>query len=319
MAKRKKLCAWLAVAAVLLAVLAIVLGGYGKDLHAGRERIAAIRSRVFKSSQGEMEYLLTGTGPVVLISHGVTGGVDQGLGLAGMYLGEGYRLLCVSRFGYLRSAMPAAPSPELQAETYRELLDFLGIDGAFIIGNSAGGPSAIRFAIGSPDRCRGLILISAAGPARGAPPPPRPVARAVFGSDLLYWSAVRLFARSMVKMFVPRAVWNGLPGARKRELIRDVFLSALPISRRTRGILFDTYVSNFSLNDELPYEKITSPALIIHAEDDPGPPVEGARRIAAGIAGSELVTYATGGHLILGHEGDIRKKIREFISGTARH
>ncbi len=53
--------------------------------------------------------------------------------------------------------------------------------------------------------------------------------------------------------------------------------------------------------------------LRIHALDDPGPPVAGARMILERIAHSELVTFAKGGHLILHHEGKIKKRIREFI------
>ena len=98
-------------------------------------------------------------------------------------------------------------------------------------------------------------------------------------------------------------------------MVADILLAALPISSRTKGILFDMYISNLSMNDEIPYEKIKSPALIIHALDDPGPPIAGARIISQGIVNSELVTFAKGGHLILNHEDEIKKKIREFVLG----
>jgi len=310
----KKKIILLATAFLLLIVLAIAWVGFKKDLAAAKKKIGVIHSQVYKSKNGNIEYVLTGEGPVMLVSHGITGGVDQGMGLSGMYLGAGYRMLYVSRFGYLRSSMPDAPSATLQADAYKELLDFLGIDGVFMLGNSAGGPAAIRFAIGYPEKCKGLILISSAVPQAKAALPPRPVATALFGSDFLYWCAIKWFGKSMAKMFVPGSVWESLSKAERKNLIDEIYLSGLPISSRTKGVLFDMYISNLSMNDGILYEKIKSPTLIIHARDDPGPPIAGAREIAQRIANSELAIFEKGGHLILGHEGEIKKKIRGFIS-----
>jgi pimeloyl-ACP methyl ester carboxylesterase len=86
-----------------------------------------------------------------------------------------------------------------------------------------------------------------------------------------------------------------------------------PISYRTKGVLFDTYISNTSINGDIPFESIKSPALIIHAIDDPAPPIEGARKISARIPNSDLITFDIGGHLILDHEQEIKKSIHLFI------
>lgn len=316
MTKKKRVLIWTASVAVLLTALMIVLARFKKDLAAGNEKIAGLHSQVFKSIIGDIEYVVAGEGPILLISHGVTGGIDQAMGLAEMYLGDGYRLLFVSRFGYLRSSMPAAPSAALQADAYAELLDFLGIGGAFILGNSAGGPAAIRFAVGHPGKCQGLILVSSAVPKAGAALPPKAVANVLFASDFIYWCAIKCFGKSMAKMFVPGPVWESLSKAERKDLIDKIYLAGLPISRRTKGVLFDMYVSNLSMNEEIPYEKITSPALIVHAEDDPGPPIAGARKISRRMANCELAVYERGGHLILGHEAEIKKKIREFVHKT---
>jgi pimeloyl-ACP methyl ester carboxylesterase len=53
----------------------------------------------------------------------------------------------VSRFGYLRSTLPPDASARRPAVAYRERLDSLEIDRVFVFGNSAGGPSAMWFAI----------------------------------------------------------------------------------------------------------------------------------------------------------------------------
>ncbi len=101
--------------------------------------------------------------------------------------------------------------------------------------------------------------------------------KVVFGCDFIYWSAIKLFGRNMLKMFVPGPVLKELSKPERKGLINDILLSGFPISYRTSGVLFDTYISNPSIDEGIAFESIKSPALIIHAVDDPAPPVEGAR------------------------------------------
>lgn len=286
---------------------------YKQDLNTNTKRINSFESKIFKSSECDLEYMLMGTGPTILVSHGVTGGIDQGIGLSTRYLGQGYRCLYVSRFGYLRSSFPDHPTPKLQAKVYKELLDFLDIDSVFILGNSAGGASAVNLAIEYPEKCQGLILVSSIVPRNDNALPPKLFMKTVFGSDLLFWTTIKLFGRSMLQMFVPEAVQEKLSKEERRVLIKEVLLSGFPISKRTKGVLFDTYISNPSVNEELEYSKIASPTLILHAVDDPAPPIEGARLISKKIPRSELITFETGGHLILNHEEEIKNIIHGFV------
>ncbi len=313
---KKKIFVRIAIALILilLVTFAVSYSGFRNDLAAGRAKLAGLHSRVYESTYGDVEYVLTGTGPTILISHGVTGGVDQGIELADMYVGQGYRFLHVSRFGYLESSMPAEPSAKLQAEVFDDLLTFLRIHRAFILGNSAGGPSAIHFAIDYPEKCSGMILVSSAVPGNTNPLPPKAFMNLVFASDYLYWCAVKLFAPNMMKMFVPKPVLKTLPPEEKMRLVDAILLSGLPISRRTAGVLFDTYRSNPSMDGDIPFEKIASPTLILHAVDDPAPPISGARLLAKRIPHCELVALETGGHLLLNHEHEIKETINRFVS-----
>ncbi len=299
---------------ILIVSIIIILITYKKALNVNSSGINSIKSLIFKSTAGDIEYILEGSGPAILISHGVTGGIDQGIGLRDMYIGQGYRYLYISRFGYLKSSFPDNPSSKLQAKAYKELLNYLGIDSVFMFGNSAGGPSAIHFAIDYPERCKGLMLVSSAVPGDTKPLPPEPVMKVVFGCDFIYWSAIKLFGRNMLQMFVPGPVLNKLSKPERQELINDILLAGFPISKRTKGVLFDTYFSNTSIDEGIAFESIKSPVLVIHAEDDPAPPIEGARNISERIPDCELITFDVGGHLILGHEQEIKKSISLFIS-----
>lgn len=307
------IAAWilLTVGVIAAGALFIIILKFRNAMSNNLRLLDSIPSQVYTSKHGDIEYLLRGDGPTILVSHGITGGVDQGIGLSKDYLGDGYRLLFVSRFGYLKSSIPDNPSPELQAEVYKELLDYLRIERVFIFGNSAGGTSAIQFAINYPKTCEGLILVSSNAPLdapSGHPP------KFVWKSNFLYWFMMKLIGKRMLKMFVPKTVTKNLSKQEINQIIDGIYFSALPITKRTRGILFDLFVSNPSINDELSLDRISSSVLIINSIDDPATLVDGARTLAGRIKTSKLLTFDTGGHLILGHEKEIRQNIREFVS-----
>lgn len=270
-----------------------------------------IASETYHSKIGEIEYLLQGIGPTILVSHGITGGIDQGIGLSKDYIGSGYQLLFVSRFGYLNSSKPNNASVKLQADFYKDLIDHLGIKKVFVFGNSAGSTSAIHFAINYPSSCAGLILVSPNAPldvASSHPP------RFVFRFNFLYWVMMKLLGRWMLSLFVPKAVLGDLSKQEVSQLINDLYFSALPVSKRYKGIVFDLFVSNPSINGKVSFDRIGCPVLIFNAVDDPATLVSGARTLAKNIKNSKLYLFNTGGHLLLGHKEEIRFKVSDFVS-----
>lgn len=125
-----------------------------------RERLAAA-SRLIDTAQGAVECQMDGEGPVVLLVHGSPGGYDQGLALAhGLGL-EGVTTVALSRPGYRRTPLTSGPTPEEQADLCARLLDTLGVADAVVIALSGGGPAGLCYAVRHPERCRGLVLLSA--------------------------------------------------------------------------------------------------------------------------------------------------------------
>lgn len=57
-----------------------------------------------------------------------------------------------------------------------------------------------------------------------------------------------------------------------------------------------------------PFEEINVPVLVVPAKDDPAPPYSGAVMISERIHGCRLVSVDTGGHLLIGHEEEIRRR-----------
>ncbi len=285
---------------------------YNKKLQESYAKLRKIDSKVFKSSFGDIEYLMEGEGTTILISHGVSGGVDHGIGLTNSFFNKNYRFLFLSRFGYLKSAIPIEPSAEMQAEAFKELLDELKIDKLVLYANSAGSTSAIHFAIKYPQFCKGLILQSANAPLGynpGVPP------KFIFKSNFLYWLFLKLFGRMMFSMFIPKTILKNLTRKEKSKLMDDVFFSVLPVTERTKGALFDTFVSNPSIEGDIPFEKIQAPTLILNAIDDPATEISGARTLAEKILNCELVEFETGGHLLYNLDEKVKKEIDDFLEG----
>ena len=125
------------------------------------------------TTSGPVEMAEAGHGPPVLVVHGTAGGFDMGLRLGRPCLGEDFRVLAPSRFGYLRTPMPANASHAAEADTFAALLDALDIPQVAVMAVSAGAQPATQFALRHPERVQALVLITPAlylPPKPGAPP-----------------------------------------------------------------------------------------------------------------------------------------------------
>src|SRR5215471_12817558 len=94
------------VGVLLLALAARVYWQYSHDIHAARDRISS-GSQVINTRCGPIEFAVAGNGPALLVIHGFAGGFDQGLELGQPLIARGFRIIAPSRFGYLRTPVPA--------------------------------------------------------------------------------------------------------------------------------------------------------------------------------------------------------------------
>jgi 2-hydroxy-6-oxonona-2,4-dienedioate hydrolase len=189
------------------------VGRYRRDIRAAHERLAARDRRTLQHPRlGVVEYTTWGAGPAMILSHPLFGGFDVGAGLAQPYVGNHYQFVAPSRFGYLGSSLPRAATPADQADAYAWILDALGIQRTALLGYSAGGPSAIQFALRHADRTAALVLMASPLPGK-AGRPPKPVAQLLYGSDSFFWAlkqcAPSLFARILG---MPRDHGRGITG-----------------------------------------------------------------------------------------------------------
>ena len=87
----------------------------------------------------------------------------------------------------------------------------------------------------------------------------------------------------------------------------------LPISRRVAGIRNDSEVaSNLT---RYPLEEMRVPTLVISAADDLYDTYESGLHTAEHIRDAKFTGFSTGGHLLLGHEAEVRSEITSFLTG----
>ncbi|WP_119291262.1 alpha/beta fold hydrolase [Azohydromonas sediminis] len=310
-------------AVVGVALLAAALGAlwlageYRRDLREQHARVAS-GSRVVATACGAVEVAEAGPadGAPLLVIHGSGGGFDQGLTLGADYAALGYRVIAPSRFGYLRTPMPADPSGEHQADHLACLLDALGVRAAAVMGVSAGAVSALHFALRHPQRTRALVLMV---PAVYRPDPAVPMPHwalaaldAVIGADAPFWLLAR-FAPDVVRRLVlatPPAVYHAAD-ANERGRADTVLHQILPVSARRLGLLNDSRLTTGAARVAL--EAIGAPTLAISARDDGFGTFESARYSAAHIPGARFVGFERGGHLLLGHQREVVAAVHALL------
>ncbi len=286
---------------------------YRRDVQAARKRVAE-GSQMIETQCGRIEYGDVGHGAPVLLIHGAGGGYDQGLLFGGLCLGEGFRLIAPSRFGYLRSPVPQDSSLEAQADAFACLLDALEIDRVAVVAISAGGLSALQFARRHPERTAALVMVAAVSytePATTKGRKREASINRIIGSDFVYWLAIHAARSPLLSLLgVSKEVRNGLTPTEMAQADR-ILEAMLPVSRRWNGVLLD---QNRHMPPDFPLAQIKAPGLVIHARDDSLVDWSHGRHAAANITGAEFMTLDSGGHFLLGHYEAIRTRIEAFLA-----
>ena len=282
---------------------------YQKELSAARDRVLK-DSQVVKTAHGPIEYSTAGEGLPVLYIHGAGGGHDMGQ-LFARQMGDGFLWICPSRFGYLRTPIPADASFESQADAYAGLLDYLNIEKAVIIGLSVGGPSALLFALRHPKRCSALVLHSAISKTMTKRPISDWFYNTIFSSDFIFWFLSNCFKNTLFKKFgVAPVVLKSLT-QNERRWAEEALHIFHPASKRHPGIRNDQKATISDKQYDL--DRIDLPTLILHALDDILVGYEFAEYAHAHIPDSELITFSSGGHMLLGRHDQYREAIVRFL------
>ena len=311
----------LVVLALALVIAALAIGWrFERDLRRARAH-AAQGSVLLQTRCGAIEYQEAGAGAPLLAVHGSGGGHDQGMAFAGALAQRGIRVIAMSRFGYLRTPMPADASAAAQADAHVCLLDALGIARAAVVGGSAGAPSAMQMAIRHPERVSALVLLvplayKPATQADSAPPLPPWVENTMMrliGSDFLFWVALHVARSQVIKVVLatPPELLSSASAA-ERSRVNAMLDNILPVSARAEGLRSDTAVGKHLAPSAL--ASIRAPTLVISARDDRYGTYASAQYTASQIAGAKFVGFNEGGHTWVGHDDTVMAEIVKLVA-----
>lgn len=294
-----------ATAIIVLAVMFVL------DMQRCYERIRA-NGELLATPHGDIEFVTSGAGPPVLVVHGSGGGYDQAELIAGAALADGFRQILPSRFGYLRSDVPAEATWDDQAAAFAALLDSLSIDRVAVVAMSHGGPSALAFAELYPERVSSLTLLSCGVTRIGSDDQEAADDKgralvAVYRFDFPYWFISRFFrGRFMELIGADQSVVAGLTSG-QREIIESFIDFMNPASSRFPGVRFDNRTP--LQGDRI--AAVQAPTLIIHARDDQLQLYANAVFADETIPDSRLVSYERGGHILIAVE---EREIKNLVS-----
>lgn len=279
---------------------------------------------VIELPQGPVEFRWEQRGPrTVLMVHG-------GHMRASLPLGEevfaraGYSILAPSRPGYGRTPLHVGPGPVKFADVVAGLCHELGIRRlAAVVGQSAGGPTAVMLASCHRDLVERLILQSAVGLL------PWPDRRTRLGGGVLFIPRTERAVWAITHILVRRT-----PRLALRLLLRELtsrpagtFVAGLAPEHRALLLgLFARMRSGAGFAADLrhlaggtgPAPRVTQPTLVIASPDDGAVPFAHAQALAAAIPGAQLITSRAPSHFIwLGEDyPDIELSITRFLRGT---
>lgn len=263
------------------------------------EQLTTYHAESVQLSYGDMTYVDQGEGEVILSVHGIFGGYDQAFETCRNLVSD-YRIVAPSRFGYLGSDICGEGTPKEQAAAYAELLDKLGIEKVFVLATSAGGSVAIRFALDFPERTKGLILYCSAMPPSGRP------------ENQPSYAGPPAFMVNDYAMYLISPFFEPIMGM-DSSTIYDMF----PISERKAGVILDSSVTNLDMArnvDSYAVEELKMPTLILHAKDDKLADFAEVENAVHRFPDCRTLFFETGGHLMKGHETEVRNTVMEFIA-----
>ena len=323
---RRGLLTLLTLLMLLLLLGAALLIGWRFDRDMQRASAHAAQGSVMLPTRcGPIEYQQAGAGVPLLAVHGSGGGHDQGMAFARDLASSGIRVIAMSRFGYLRTPMPADASAAAQADAHVCLLDALGIREAAVMGGSAGAPSALQMAVRHPDRVSALILLvpltyKPAAQADSAVPMPAWVERSMMrmiGSDFLFWAAIHVARDQVIKLVLatPPALLT-MASPQERARINAMLDHILPVSERAAGLVSDTAVGKHLTPS--PLQTVRAPTLVISARDDRYGTFASAQYTASQIAGAQFIGFDQGGHTWVGHDAEVMDAIRSVVLRAGR-
>lgn len=245
---------------------------------------AAVAEKYATVYGAKIHYLEAGSGPVVILLHGLGGSSSNWAPTIGP-LAQKYRVIVPDQIGFGKSDKPML--------NYRvaTLVDFLegfykqiGVQKASLVGNSLGGFTAAAFAIAHPEKVDKLVLVDAAG-------------FAVTGDlDPKVLNGLNPSTRQQVRDLISLVFYN------KDQFSNDAAVDLFLAGRVTAGdgYTIQRFIDSIAHGEDMLDGKlgaIKHPTLIIWGREDALTQLAMGQRFNKEIAGSQLLIIEKCGHV----------------------
>ncbi|HEY6332847.1 MAG TPA: alpha/beta fold hydrolase [Blastocatellia bacterium] len=251
----------------------------------------------------KIHYLEAGSGPAVILLHGLGGDASNWYGNIAA-LSPKYHVIVVDQIGFGKSDKPLI---NYRVQTLVDFLDGfmreLKIDRASLVGNSLGGWTAAAFAIEHPEKVDRLVLVDAAGYSSN-PPPDKRIIEGLNPSTLEGIKQVMSVVFYNKEMFSNPAVIDLL--FTRKMLAGDGY---------TIQRFIDSVLQGQDLLDNTA-SKIKQPTLIIWGKQDALVPLAVGQHFNRDIAGSEMLVIDQCGHVPMIEKGaEFNWALSKFLAG----
>lgn len=263
------------------------------------------QSKIASVAGAELAYDLVGEGPALVLAHaGVADRTmwDEQVSAFAAH----YRVLRYDQRGYGES--PQTPGPFSHHQDLRDLLTYLGITQAHLIGCSNGGMVVTDFALVHPEMVQSLVLVSSAvsGYEFSGEPPETILALmgALAASDLDDAAEVA----AQIWLDGPTRLSEQVDGAvraRIKTMSRSALKTMLPGAEQPEGL-------------ELPalgrLGEITAPTLVVLGDLDDPSILDIGETLTAGISGAEKVVIPGAAHMLtMEKPGAFNRVVLDFL------
>lgn len=314
---------------VFIALLVTSYKKWEKDLI----NLLKSNSQVIKTIKGKVEFRIDGEGPAILAFHGSPGGYDQSYLVLKDLINEGFKLISISRPGYLRTPLSSGVMFEEGADLAAALIDSLGIKTVSVIGASGGGPISLQFAAKYPERINALIMECAISHNfRVQKEVEESLMGRLFSSNIMM--GIGLWIIDVLNRFIPLQTYklilktesyftkdeikNEIKFLKNNpehlEFYKKFIKTTAPLSIRNAGLQNDLF--QFNNVDSIPIEQIRCPTLVIHGDKDKDAPISHAENTVKKIIGAEFYKLHNVGHILwIGPQKNlVEEKVLDFLS-----
>jgi pimeloyl-ACP methyl ester carboxylesterase len=258
--------------------------------------------RFIEVDGARIHYLDEGTGPTLVLVHGLAGQMHNFTHSLFGKLTRDFRVVVLDRPGSGYSTRPSRASATMsaQARMISRFCQELKLGRPLIVGHSLGGAIALALALNHPEQVAGLALLAPVTHRPERVPPPfdgvaiaSPLLRRLIAWTLATPLSIANRERALATLFGPE------PVARDFAITGGGLLNLRPSS--FIGASTDLMATHEELG-EMParYKDLTVPVGILYGTDDRilDPAAQG-KGLAAKVAGADLELIEGGGHMIL--------------------